>query len=153
MLFLGAASHELLNRCGLPSNVQDRLLMVTFIKAATDRAALGGNHSDPNLGGALGDLAAGMSVFGIGAQFGKAFDCASPSASAFADAVVRAVRANEKGRDGQEPVFVKTCAPTHGEVRCECLAKIGRAVIPNIYQATYSRDVIARIIQGTCLSA
>lgn len=153
LLFMGGVASRLLHDCGLPGEIGERLRLALFVKAAQDRATLGSDYSNPNLGDSVRGTLAGTAVFAAGSQFAKALACTAPAASQLASGLARAVKANETAPDGGRPIFVTTCAPHFSELRCECVAKLGRAVIPNIYQMPYNREIIVRIIQGSPLVA
>jgi hypothetical protein len=56
--------------------------------------------------------------------------------------------------NGGKPRFVPGCVAhykdsyRYSEAQCQCLADIGRAVIPNVYQQDFSPNLIGNITQG-----
>lgn len=70
-----------------------------------------------------------------------------PLLAGMADGLVRASRSAKTGRDGGDPVFIRTCAPVFDKSRCRCLAQIGRSAIPAIHQRRYSRELVHDIIK------
>jgi len=67
--------------------------------------------------------------------------------------VATIIRSNKLGNSGGEAIFISTCSPVHGEAGCGCLARLGSAVYPNIYQLQYSHDLMAGIVQGNPIVA
>lgn len=151
LLFLGGVVHVLMQNCGLPASASDRAALLSFIKAANERAVMGADFSNRNLGQAFGNNMRGTAVFVAGTEFGERINCSMRATAALADGIVKIVRANERGSDGGASTFVKSCTPKFDETRCTCLANLGRAVIPNIHQSQYSRELVYQIIQGNPL--
>jgi hypothetical protein len=153
LLFMGGIAHYLINACNLPGSIADRATLMLFVKASNDRAVFGADYSNPNVFQGLASQFSGGAIYLAGVDFARRLDCSGQVAKDLASGLARTVKANETGPDGGPPRFITTCTPKFSETRCECLAKLGRAVIPNIYQMEYHRDIIKRIVQGSPLVA
>jgi TPR repeat protein len=153
LMFTGGVGSVLVQDCGLPKSFGDRLELSQFVATVQTRAALGHDYSNPNVLEGIGKAFSGMAVFGSGVTFAKGFDCTGMLAEKIAAGILGAVRSNAQGQGGGPSRFVQSCAPRFSQPQCECLADVGMAVISNIHQMEYHRDIIARIIKGSPLVA
>jgi hypothetical protein len=152
MMFAAGMSYTLLDSCGFPKSTSDRMALVEFLRAGHERAVLGSDYSNPDIVKGLSATFRSNSTFLTGVQFARAAGC-SRFTEALADAVVDAVKSNASDGAGGDPVFVRTCALTYDRQRCDCLASVGRTVIPDIYQRPYERELVMRIISGNPIVA
>ncbi len=148
MLFMSGVASYLIETCKLPKDVQDRLDLAKFVAAGQQLAAVGNQYSHPNLSEMLSDTFDGRASYSAGYITAESVGCTSSVAPHLADGLAEAVRNNTAGQSGGPSLFVETCTPVHTEKSCQCVADLGRAVVPNIHQLRYHRDIIARIIDG-----
>ena len=153
LMFMGGVGSVLVQGCELPKNFGDRLELSQFVATVQTRAALGHDYSNPDVLAGIGNAFSGMAVFGSGVAFARNIDCAGMVAEKIAAGLLGAVRSNAQGQGGGPSRFVKSCAPRFSQSQCECLADVGMAVISNIHQMEYHRDIIARIIKGSPMVA
>lgn len=145
MLFLAGLSGHNLKNCSTGLSTSERMPIAEFVGQSVLRAGMGDNYSDTNIGRNMQSSATGQAIFAAGSSAAQVAGCDA------ADPLLRIVgdvlRANSSGEQGQEPVFVRSCTPVHGEASCRCAAKVGMAVYPDIYHKRYHRNIIATIIQ------
>ena len=143
--FMVGMAAVLVKKCQLPRSISDRLELGLFVQNG-NAMVLGNDYSNPNLGKSIGKMFEMNARIAAGTQFIEALGCSSSAASIIAQALVRALRSNQRGRDGGPSQFVRTCAPRFDKARCVCLATLGRGVIPNIHAMSYDRGIIKQII-------
>lgn len=148
-LFTGGVAYELLSNCSVAANGTAKSEVATFAYAAAQRAMLGNQYSNPNLAETLGSQAGGQAVFVAGGLSARAFNC--DGAGQIIEHIGHIVRSNRGDGGGATAAFVSSCSPIHGKTSCECLARLGSAVYPNIYQKSYSREIVRGIIEGNPL--
>lgn len=149
-IFLGGIALYLVQECGFPRNVSDRVELARFIQGVQNRAALGNDYSNPNLGEMLTNRVSGVALLAYAREVGRILGCTATGESV-SNAIFNAVRSNREGVAGGPPSFVEGCTRQFSSSQCRCLANIGQSVIPNIHQIPYDRMVIYRIIQGNPL--
>lgn len=147
LLFFGGAASDLLERCNVRAG--DRAELARLASAAQDRAVYGSNYSSRDLMGTVQGNVAGAGIFAAGVEFARQFECPSAAAEAFAARIAEASRKRTQGTGGGPSTFVKTCTPSFNQEKCQCIAQIGQAVIPDIYQSTYNRSMIKRIVDSS----
>ena len=151
-LFTGGVAYELLSTCSSGNlNDDDLAEAQTFAYAVAQRAMVGNQWGNDDLGKMMGSQAQGMTVFSAGNLSARALNC--EGADIILQNVATIIRSNKVGSAGGEAIFISTCSPVHGEAGCGCLARLGSAVYPNIYQLQYSHDLMAGIVQGNPLVA
>jgi hypothetical protein len=143
-LFLAGLANYFSNSCSLPESVADKSVIGTFLYGANQRAIFGNNYKGIDIGGQI----TGAGIMGLGVEAGRTVGCSSALTTQLSNAVVKAVKSNSSGSGGGPSIFVRTCSNQFDETRCNCLANLGRAVISDIYQQPYSRNVIVRIVNG-----
>lgn len=122
--------------------------MTAFLRAGRDRAVWGGNYSGASATERLGDQASSATAYAAGELMAKNLDC-SLFAHSFTKAIAEAVLSTSTDEIGGDSRFVRTCAVELNRPRCKCLSNMGQAIIPEIHQLTYHRDIIAKIISGS----
>ena len=145
-LFTGGVAYALLSECRPSASAEDRVEAATFAQAAAQRAMIGNQYSNPDLGKTMGSQAHGQAFFAAGLAAANATKC--EGAGILVANIAAIVRSNKQGQDGEEAAFIATCTPVHDNARCECLARTGSAVHPNIYQMEYSRQLVHSILKG-----
>ncbi|CAN7398103.1 hypothetical protein LJR030_004113 [Rhizobium sp. LjRoot30] len=151
-LFTGGVAYELLSTCSRGNlNDDDLAEAQTFAYAVAQRAMVGNQWGNDDLGKMMGSQAQGMTVFSAGNLSARALKC--EGADIILQNVATIIRSNKLGNSGGEAIFISTCSPVHGEAGCGCLARLGSAVYPNIYQLQYSHDLMAGIVQGNPIVA
>lgn len=148
-LFTGGVAYVLLSECRLSVGAADRMEAATFAQAASQRAMIGNQYANPDLRKTLGSQAHGQAFFAAGAAAAQATGC--EGAGVLVENIAAIVRSNRQGESGGEAAFIASCAPIHDRGRCECLARTGSAVHPNIYQMRYSQQLVYSILQGNPL--
>lgn len=148
-LFTGGVAYGLLSECSVSVGAAERMDVASFAQTASQRATVGNRYSDPDLRKTMQSQAHGQAFFASGLLAAQATKC--QGASALVENIAAILRSNRQGEDGGEPAFISSCAPIHDEARCECLARTGSAVHPNIYGMRYSGDLVYSIIQGNPL--
>lgn len=143
MLFMGGMANYILEVCEMPENYQERLTFRKFVLSSGLMATLGNSYSNPDFGKQI----KGATIYAAGSKVVESMGC-SDATKLLSENIVRAIKSNATNDDGKVSEFIKTCTPYHSESKCQCLADAGRAVIPNIHQQTYDRDIIKAIIAG-----
>ncbi|MCA1869578.1 sel1 repeat family protein [Agrobacterium genomosp. 3] len=143
MPFMAGMAQYLGERCGLPSNLKDRMELAGLVLNGSSSVLGGNDYSNPDLGKAIGSMMGSTALFAAGAKFAEQIPCDSSLAEHMADRLVAASRSNKGGNDSP---FIPSCSQSFDQARCACLAQIGRGVIPDIYQQTYDRSIIKEII-------
>ncbi len=104
---------------------------MTFWSSSLLVAGMGGQYTNPDLGAAIGDQLTSGTAFAAGEAALEALGgCDSPAAEPVAEAIVDYVEARAEGSG-----FVEGCTRRWSRAQCECLAGVGRAVIPGIDEA------------------
>jgi hypothetical protein len=150
-LFTGGMASELLEACALDLSAADRAEIAAFVYAVSQQAMMGNDYGNPDLSEALSDQLSSGAAFAAGIETARQAGCSEPLATTIAGNILGLVRANRSGPDGGEPPFLGSCGTVFSGPQCACLAQLGSAVYTDIYQMTYSRDVIAGIIQANPL--
>lgn len=147
MLFVAGLAEDLLTRCSLPSNASQQQVISGFIKSAA--VFVSGRREAPGSDVDFGEVAAArMKEVGSmtrGKAFGSSLACDTPHAQKLASGLASTLRANEKGPTGGPSTFMAGCSQSMPADKCECLAKNAEAVVPNIHQNIYSREVLHNI--------
>lgn len=146
MLFTAGVAAELLEECRINLDTAERVELAAFVSAASLQAGGGNSYSAPSISDMMADQAASMGAFTVGIAAARALECAG--ADQIAENTVDIVRKNKSGADGGVSPFIGSCSPVHGQASCTCLAELGRASYSNIYQMTYSRDLVYGILQN-----
>lgn len=145
MMFFGGLSSYFGEHCKNSLSIGERTRVAQFIVSSTQRAAMGNNYSNKNVGESMRQQIAGQTILVTGLQSAKIMRCgaATPMLTLVADMV----ESNETNDEGGEPLFIRSCAPVHGSSKCKCLAKTGMAVFPDINHRRYSSRTIRQIIK------
>lgn len=148
-LFTGGVAYVLLSECQPSVDASDRMEVASFAQAASQRAMIGNQYANPDLRKTLGSQAHGQTLFTAGVVAAQAIKC--EGAGVLVENIANIVRSNKHGTGGSEAAFIASCTPVHDKARCECLARTGSAVHPNIYQMAYSQQLVYSILQGNPL--
>jgi hypothetical protein len=148
MVFVGGLAEELQIRCGLPSNSAEQQVISGFIKSAavfvTGRMEPPGSEVD--FGEAAKSRLTEVSSMAKGKAFGSLLPCGSPHVQKLASGLASTLRANEKGPSGGPSTFLAGCSQSMPADKCECFAKNAQAVVPNIYENIYDREVVRNVV-------
>jgi hypothetical protein len=150
-LFLGGVASELLTRCGVPTDAAARAALALFVKSASERAALGGNYSDPSISNMMRQNMSGLAIFSAGVTFMRSLGCPRPAVDQLAREILEAVNRAQSGPGGGPSPFIQSCRGVFSMQQCACIGQVGQAVIPGIHQMNYDRSIIRRIIEGSPL--
>ncbi|CDF34471.1 unnamed protein product [Chondrus crispus] len=142
--FLGGLGSGMLKQCGVPQNGALRAEMQKFVLTIVNGSIMGSNYSDRNLGKVWGSAARQQANLASGIHVGRQIPC--KTAAAVSVRLIKALKASTRGADGGLSPFVHSCSPKFDQRRCQCLADNGRAVMPDIHQQFYRRDLIKSII-------
>jgi hypothetical protein len=151
MLFMSGVASVLLKKCNLPRDRRERTTLAWFVKSGENLAALGNQYSHPDIGKAAGNVISSQLTYQAGVQAAQGVECSAAETKQLASGIVKAVESNTQSADGGASPFVKGCAPSFSEAKCQCLANLGRAAFPNIHQMTYSRDIFPAITKRSPL--
>lgn len=143
MPFMAGMAQYLGEKCGLPSNMKDRLELAGLVMNGSSSLLGGNDYSNPDIGKAIGSMMGSTALLAAGVKFAEQIPCDSSLAEHLADRLVAASRSN---KGGAASPFVPSCSRAFDKTRCACLAQIGRGVIPDIYQRSYHRGIIKEII-------
>lgn len=147
-LFVAGISRNLLERCGFPSNINDRMALQTFLSSSALAGVIGSQYGNPDLGKGLGDQSASMAALTSGSLFANSLEC-DAMANGLADGIVKQVRSSAAT---DESPYVSGCVRYYGgkysTQQCECVANIGKAITPNIARNEFSPRSIKRIIEA-----
>lgn len=142
MPFLTGMAGAMMERCGMPRSMATRARLTAFVGTGTI-AALGGlDYSNPDLGAMAGSLFRQQGLLGSGAAAVEIIGC-SGELDRIGENMARLIEANSGAGSG----FVASCAGTHGERSCTCLADMGRQVMPDIASRRYSSSLMREIIE------
>ena len=146
MLLTAGIAAQLLEECRINLDAAARVELAAFVSAASLQAGGGNLYSAPRIQDMMADQAASVGVFTVGVASARALQCSG--ADQLAENIVDIVRKNKSGANGGESPFIGSCSPVHGRASCTCLAELGRASYSNIYQMSYSRDLVYGILQN-----
>lgn len=145
MLFMGGLAHYFLDKCSSSLSTAQRMPIAQFTVSSAQRAAFGNDYSNTDIGKSMQKQVSGQTIFRGGLTSANIIGC--QGADPILKIVGDVIRSNETDADGGTPLFVRSCAPEHGEEACQCLAKVATAAIPNIHQQRYTRSTIPRLIK------
>ncbi|GJL53128.1 MAG: hypothetical protein NPIRA02_02600 [Nitrospirales bacterium] len=148
-LFIAGLSQKLLQDCGLPTGLQSRRRLQKFLSSSRMVALIGSQYGNPNLQKGWRDQAISTTVYGVGALFGQSIGCGNRArllTHRIMEYLTRTAGGNGKGSR-----YVKGCmsyyANRYSNRQCQCLADLGRAIMPNIHQSKFDRSSIQVLIK------
>jgi hypothetical protein len=140
-VFIAGLSQGLLQRCGFPANPQSRAKLQTFLVASGWVAAYGGDYTAPRLGDALGSQAASMTAYAAGDAAQKAVGCTAAGRLLAEGVVAYLSRTSSRYVDGCARYY----EGRYTRQQCQCIADVGRAVLPEINTQEFSPESIRYI--------
>lgn len=145
MPFFAGIAGYLMEKCNVPKNTEDRLELVGFyMNGSFGAATYGADYGNSDLGKAWQSKLQLQALLSAGATFAELIPCDSEEANLIADRLVVASRSNKGTNDSP---FIKSCSRKFNQVKCACMAQLGRSVYPEIYQMAYSQDLHSNIIK------
>jgi len=144
---------ELLRECPVAIDEAMRLELTSFATSGAFQAAGTLDWNSATMTDLVSEQAASSGTLAAGIQSARSIGCIEPIATETLQRIVKLVRANRKGSDGGPAPFMASCSPVHGEASCTCLAEVGRMSVPNIYQLTYSRELVFDLMQRNPIAA
>lgn len=139
--FLAGMAGAMMERCGLPRSMAVRTRLAGFVTASSIGASVGFDYSNPDLRAAIGSQVRQQSLWAAGAFAVQNMGC-NAGMNTLGERIAEVVQGNSASGSG----FVASCRSAHGERSCTCLANLGRQVIPDIAQRSYSPRIIREII-------
>lgn len=148
--FIAGASRGLLVQCNYPTNIASRIKLNSFLSSSIWVAVSGSDYSNPDFRGTLNSQSQGMFSEAAGGRYAKSLGCTQRGRKLANNIVKYLNRTSSGSKKGAN--WVTGCA-THysgrySKAQCQCIADLGRAVIPGIHQTRFSRFDIKRIIKG-----
>jgi len=154
--YVAGLSEYLRTECHLPADPVSRTEIGKFLIPAEIVAGYGSQMSKPGLQGVLKNQFENTLAYKAGYDYitdRAKQTCRGELALALPEDIVHYLR-NTVYVNGGKPRFVPGCVAhykdsyRYSEMQCQCLADIGRAVIPNIYQQDFSPNLIGNITEG-----
>lgn len=149
-LFMAGLSAHFHGACGYPASAESRQILQKFLSSSAFVGAVGRKYGARNLGEGLMDQAQSMAAHAAGQHAAQRIGC-SALGKRMTDNVVSYLKTTS-GANGSAAPFVSGCVDyysgRYNKRQCQCIADIGRAVIPNIHQTPFTPGTIKSIIQG-----
>jgi hypothetical protein len=148
LLFTAGLAEALLEKCGLPRDLNSRYTLTTFLTSTLWVSIIGREYLNPDLGTGLRDQASSTVVYAAGqAALRVIGGCEGSIAPIVANGIVKYLDRTAAAA----PRYVDGCARyyagRYSREQCQCLADVGRSVFPDIYQTTFSPGSIRALIQ------
>lgn len=148
--FLAGLGRTLRARCGLPHSLADQAEMLSFLVSSMSVMMAGRSYAEGDLLDSWRGQVTGIAAFDAGSRRAEELDCDGPVAERLADGILAYLRRSAAVPEGQ-PSFVRGCARhyegTYSEAQCQCIADVGRAVLPDLHRQAFDRQLIRRIIR------
>ncbi|MGE0151739.1 MAG: hypothetical protein AB7R90_03920 [Reyranellaceae bacterium] len=145
--YVGGFAEWSVAQCGIPASAGDRLMLLALIDPARQRAAAGGDYSNPNPGGSVGSAARNQAAYLDGAATAKAISCRDPFLGAALASMVELASSMKQDSEGNASLFERSCRLDRSASDCACVLQVGQASMPDIADQRYSRGLVAELIQ------
>lgn len=141
--FVAAVAQTLLGNCKLPKDREGREAVERFTKASA--IAMAYPNSDAPLDQAITSMSQSASAFAAGKSMMEDIPCKGPEAALLSRGIVIYLK-----RTSRDSRFVAGCvewyAGRYTEKQCRCVAETLRAVLPDIDQRYFNRELIGESI-------
>lgn len=147
-VFLGAFSGVMLNKCGYPASVADSSKILTFIESTWIVSNAGGPvYGKKDMSEVLGKQTESYVALYAGVTLAEKLKCSQNSEQIVQGVVHYLDHTSMKKTGGM--YFVDTCFSHYGgkytKEQCQCVADLGRSVIPNIHSSRFQPEIIYEI--------
>ena len=143
-IFVAGVSQYFHEHCGFPSDIPSRLKLQKFLLSSTLVASGGTQFGNEAREKAIGDQLSSEVSYGAGYKAAKSIGC-TEIGKQFATHIVEYLDRTAETSSS----YVNGCIVYHSgrytKQQCQCLADIGRSVIPDIHQTLFSDSSVEKI--------
>jgi hypothetical protein len=150
-LVVAGLGQKLFKECHLPKAPRSREKLELFLSSSAFAGIVGREYSNPDLGKGLQDQGKSAASYIAGLAMAKGIPCEGSLAAKLADDIVRYLDRTGGGPGEGGSQFVEECViyykGRYTREQCQCVADVGRAVIPDIHNGGFSPVIIKSITQ------
>lgn len=156
-LFSMGAAEDVMDKCNPQVDDQIRIDLAPFVTAALWQGATGNKYRFgddlSDLSDAMRDQAKSQGAFFAGVVAARNLKCVEPAATRIVENAHKLSVEMKGGPDGMRSEFIRSCAPRHGAGTCSCVALAGLAADTNVFQKTYSQELVYELMQRSPMNA
>lgn len=156
-LFAMGAAQDIVDKCKPKVEQQTLADLAPFFEAALWQGAQGNKYRFgddlSDLSEAMADQASSQAAFFGGIVAARQLECAEPAGTQIVQHAHDLSIQMKGGADGMKSNFVSSCARFHGAETCSCVALAGLASDTNVFEKTYSKELVYEMMQRSQLNA
>lgn len=146
-IFVAGVSQYFLEHCGFPNDIPARLKLQKFHLSSILAAGGGTQFGNEVQEKAIGDQLSSEVSYGAGYKAAKSIGC-TEIGERFANHIVEYLDRTAESSSNYVYGCVAHYSGRYTKQQCQCLADIGRSVIPNIHQTLFSDSSVEKIFKS-----